>query len=144
MESTIVNKLITALGKEKVLTNEAVKERYHHIWRMNEPLQAKAVVLPRSTQDIAAVLKLCNEHQQTVIVHGGLTNLVGSTETSKDEIVIAMEKMNTAWTAASQDIYAATQEANGGAGNPESGADAPTDGKEEVTDVEFEEVDDKS
>ncbi len=53
----------------------------------------------------------------------------------------AMEKMNTAWTAASQDIYAATQEGQ----NEGSAQGNPSDKKadEEVTDVEFEEVDDK-
>lgn len=58
----------------------------------------------------------------------------------------AMEKMNTAWQAASQDIYAASQEAGGGDPNAAGGdAGAGADGKdgEEVTDVEFEEVDDK-
>ncbi len=56
----------------------------------------------------------------------------------------ALEKMNTAWTAASQDIYAASQEANGGEGPTAepSGEQGNKDG-EEVTDVEFEEVDDK-
>ncbi len=67
------------------------------------------------------------------------------------QIEAATEKLNTAWQAASQDIYAAQQEAQGGAG---AGAeDIPTDqanagdggekgGAEDVTDVEFEEVDD--
>ena len=56
----------------------------------------------------------------------------------------AVEKMNTAWSAASQDIYAASQEAEGGAEGAGS-AGPETGGKdgEEVTDVEFEEVEDK-
>ncbi len=58
----------------------------------------------------------------------------------------AMEKMNTAWQAASQDIYAASQEAGtqGDAGAENAQADSNNNkGDEEVTDVEFEEVDDK-
>lgn len=55
----------------------------------------------------------------------------------------AMETMNTAWQAASQDIYQASQ--NGGAegGAQDFGAGTPNDGNnttEDVTDVEFEEV----
>jgi len=52
--------------------------------------------------------------------------------------------MNTAWQAASQDIYAASQDGEGA--NPNADASADNGGKqeaEEVTDVEFEEVDDK-
>ncbi len=61
-----------------------------------------------------------------------------------DKIDAAMEKMNTAWQAASQDIYQANQEAqaNGGA-DQANASEGGGDGKEEVTDVEFEEVDDK-
>jgi len=58
-----------------------------------------------------------------------------------DALDSAMEKMNTAWTAASQDIYAATQQ-EGNSGNPE-GESTSNSTDEEVTDVEFEEVDDK-
>lgn len=54
----------------------------------------------------------------------------------------AMESMNQAWQAASQDIYQASQQAGGAA---EGGNTAGTSGDttEDVTDVEFEEVGDK-
>ncbi len=94
MATNIISLLQNKLGTDKVLTEEAVNERYHHIWKMNEPLQALAVVLPRSSQDVSEVLKICNKHGQPVVVHGGLTNLVGSTEANENEVVIAMEKLN--------------------------------------------------
>ena len=94
MNTSIVTRLQEALGKDMVLTEAAVRERYYHIWRMDEPLQALAVVLPKTTADVAATLKICHQYQQPVVVHGGLTNLVGSTETAADEVVIAMERMN--------------------------------------------------
>lgn len=58
------------------------------------------------------------------------------------KIDAAMEVMNTAWTAASQDIYAASQAAEGGAGAEPTADAAGGEAKEneEVTDVEFEEV----
>lgn len=90
----IVNILEAKIGTYKVVTGTAVSDRYHHIWKMDQPLQAKAVVLPRSTQDVSDVLSICNNAGQRVSVHGGLTNLVGGTETHEDEIVISLEKMN--------------------------------------------------
>ena len=51
-----------------------------------------------------------------------------------DAIDTAMEKINTVWTAASEEMYKASQE---GAAAPENGAENTTD---DVTDVEFEEV----
>ena len=94
MEQNIINLLIDRLGKEKVLSQKAIGERYEHIWRMDIPLKAKAVVFPKSTEDVSVILKICHEYNQPVIVHGGLTGLVGGTETTIEEVVISMEKMN--------------------------------------------------
>jgi molecular chaperone DnaK len=60
---------------------------------------------------------------------------------SKDIAAIdtAMEALNTAWTAASEDLYKATQEAQAGA-NPGDGAAPGAEGEPKVQDVDFEEV----
>jgi len=60
-----------------------------------------------------------------------------------EKIESAMEAMNTAWQAASQDIYQAQQEAQGGAegGASEGEGSDNTNQGDDVTDVEFEEVD---
>ena len=51
----------------------------------------------------------------------------------------SLEEMNAAWTAASEDMYKATQEA--GAQNPADGQQQnASSGSENVTDAEFEEV----
>lgn len=59
----------------------------------------------------------------------------------------SMEKMNAAWQAASQDIYAAEQAAGGSGGAQDFGANdgqsSGNSGADDVTDVEFEEVGDK-
>ena len=61
-----------------------------------------------------------------------------------DRVDAATEKVNEAWQAASQDIYSATQQEEGG---PQAGAEqaqgdsAESNGADDVTDVEFEEVD---
>jgi len=60
----------------------------------------------------------------------------------------AMEELNAAWTAASQDLYAAQQDGAAGAegaANPDAeNAEATDDATAEAEDVEFEEVDDKA
>lgn len=62
-----------------------------------------------------------------------------------DAVNAATEVLNTAWQAASQDMYAATQDgAEGAAPDAGAGNAGGADDAEEVTDVEFEEVDDKS
>ncbi len=65
-----------------------------------------------------------------------------------DQIDAAMEKINEAWKAASEEMYKAQQDTQGGAaGGPQPGADAGANGEEagaedDVQDVDFEEVKD--
>ena len=58
------------------------------------------------------------------------------------QIDSALAEMNNAWTAASEDMYKATQDAGGGqpGGNGQQGPNAGADQGEHVTDAEFEEV----
>ena len=39
-------------------------------------------------------MEWCHSHQQEIVVHGGLTNLVGGTQTHPDQLVVSIEKMN--------------------------------------------------
>ena len=94
MTHDLISALQRSLGEHKVLNGTAVAGRYHHIWKMNEPLKAIAVLLPQSTEDVAAAMKICHQYDQPVAIHGGLTNLVGATETTENEVVISLEKLN--------------------------------------------------
>lgn len=90
----IVQLLIETLGSSKVLTGQLLQQRYCHIWKMDEPLKALAVIIPNELEDITKALQLCNEHGQEIIVHGGLTNLVGATFVEPHQIVLSLEKFN--------------------------------------------------
>ena len=61
---------------------------------MNEPTKTPLIVLPKTTKDVSEIMKICNKLSQKIVIHGGLTNLVGGTKTSQDAIVISLEKMN--------------------------------------------------
>ncbi len=77
------------------------------------------------------------------VIEGALTELK-TAHASKDlsGIDAALEKLNTAWQAASQDMYNATGGAPGadGSANPQSDAGGKASSDGEVTDVDFEEV----
>ena len=90
----ITEELVNALGEGRVLMEDALRDRYTHIWKMDQSLKAVAVILPRSTEELSKAMFICHEHGQSVNIHGGLTNLVGATETTENEIVISLEKMN--------------------------------------------------
>ena len=75
-------------------TSQEAKSRFSHIWKTDKPLQCKGVCLPRTTQEVSTIMKWCHKTQQEVVVHGGLTNLVGGTKTKSDQLVVSLEKMN--------------------------------------------------
>ncbi len=58
------------------------------------------------------------------------------------QIETALEKLNTVFQAASEEMYKAAQEQQANAGGGEPNANASNNGQEEVTDVDFEEVKD--
>ena len=93
-EDNLIEELKSILKENQLLIKEDVLTRFSHIWKTDEPLQAIAVTLPKTTKEVSEIVKLCNKHNQQIIVHGGLTNLVGGTETQKNQLVISLEKMN--------------------------------------------------
>ena len=76
-DSDVIADLIAALGEDCVLTGEAVQERQAGIWR-SDSIQAKALLRPRTTEQVSQALAICNAHGQSVIAHGGLTGLAAS------------------------------------------------------------------
>ncbi len=90
----VADLFVAVLPSSLIITGDALKERYHHIWHMDQSLNALCVLLPENTQQVSDILKICTLKKLPVVVHGGLTNLVGSTETNGDEVVISTERLN--------------------------------------------------
>jgi FAD/FMN-containing dehydrogenase len=91
--SDVVQELIDALGENCVLTGDAVHSRSAGIWR-RDTVQAKALIRPRSTEEVSTALRICHARGQKVVAHGGLTGLVESAITSPDEVALSLERMN--------------------------------------------------
>lgn len=90
----MIQELTSIVGENNILAHGKEKTRFTHIWKTDIPLAALAVVFPRSTEEVSAIMKLCHENNQEVVVHGGVTNLVGGTQTQEKQLVISLEKMN--------------------------------------------------
>ena len=92
--STVIEKLIDALGKHKVLSREQAAERISGVFGKGNSMDVKALILPESTRDVSVALKICNEYKQAVVPQGGLSNVVDSATANEQEIAISLEKMN--------------------------------------------------
>lgn len=89
----LVENLVEITGSTGVLTDEDVSSRAVGIWRP-QGIQAQAIVRPQSTDEVSAILKLCNEQGQTVIAHGGRTGLVEGADTTQTDLILSLERMN--------------------------------------------------
>ncbi len=89
---TLVEKLLALLGGDGVLLGTTVQARATS-WIDPAPLAALALVRPRTTAEVAAVLRLCHAAQQPVVAYGGGTNLVDATHTTPHDLVLSLERM---------------------------------------------------
>jgi len=89
----VVRALQDALGDGAVLTGDDVTSRSAGIWR-RDTLKAKALVRPRSTEELSTAMAICHAHNQSVIAQGGLTGLVHGADTTPDDVVVSLERMN--------------------------------------------------
>jgi FAD/FMN-containing dehydrogenase len=94
VQDPVLKDLLSYLDKEVVLTGDELTGRYCHIWHTEVQLQAKALLLPRSTAEVSAICRICNAHNQSMVVHGGLTGLVGGTVSRPSDIAISLQRMN--------------------------------------------------
>ena len=85
----------SAIGAMQVLTG-ADMVRYLTDWRGRFTGQALAVVRPGSTDEVAAIIKLCNQFKVPIVPQGGNTGLVlGSVpDASGQAIVLSLARLN--------------------------------------------------
>ena len=93
-ENSIISLFIEVLDSSSVLVGESLKSRFYHIWKTDIQLESLCLLLPRTTDEVSSIVKICYDNNQEIIIHGGLTNLVGSTISNKTQVVISLEKMN--------------------------------------------------
>jgi len=88
----LIAQLKGIVGDSGVLVDEAVTGRYPGYFM--QQIQSRLLVRPTCTEQVAAVLRLCNEVKQPVVTQGGMSGWVRATETTPDDLVLSMEKMN--------------------------------------------------
>ena len=81
-------KLEAVLGEKGLVLGDALAERLIPHGRPGVLLR------PRSTEEVAAALRLCNDAGQPVVPYGGLTGLVEATTADDSEVAISLERMN--------------------------------------------------
>ena len=90
----IIKKFRNVIDDISIIKGNDLKSRFYHIWKTDISLESICVLLPRNTEQVSEIMKICYENDQEVVIHGGLTNLVGATKSNNSQVVISLEKMN--------------------------------------------------
>lgn len=91
---TLLADLTACVGEAHVLTDDAFGS-YQEDPRGRFKGKAMAVVQPRTTQEVSAVVKLCAKHQVCIIPYAGGTGLVGGQTYlgNRSAILLSIERM---------------------------------------------------
>jgi FAD/FMN-containing dehydrogenase len=88
-----LGRIRVALSRGDVLTGEEIKGRV--AWTAPQAsCVAAAVIRPASTEEVSAVLRICDEQGQPVVTHGGRTGLVGGVDCQPGDVILSLERMN--------------------------------------------------
>ncbi len=82
------------VGEQYLLTEQDDKLNYGQDWsRLYQPAPA-FIVRPGSTEEVAKVLSLANQHKLAIVPSGGRTGLSGGAVASNGEIVLSLDRLN--------------------------------------------------
>jgi FAD/FMN-containing dehydrogenase len=82
-----------ALGDEAVRVGDAIGERSMTDWTRHEPTRPAALLLPRTTEQVARALMICNDARQSVVPQGGMTGLAGGSIPRATDIALSLDRL---------------------------------------------------
>lgn len=89
----LLSRLERRLDRAGILAGEAIDPRYGDDLSGGGSLRPAAVFRPRHGADVAAILGVCNELGQPLVVQGGRTGLSGGARVGAGEAVLSLERM---------------------------------------------------
>ena len=90
----LIERLQNVLEPNDLLTGDAVRARAAASgWDGAEGCQARALVRPRTTEQVAHVVRICSELDQPIVTQGGVTGLVQGSVADAAEVVLSLERM---------------------------------------------------
>jgi FAD/FMN-containing dehydrogenase len=95
--SALLEELLSLLGPAGIIdhrTDNGITSRQTDGWGARE-CHSTAVIRPVNTEQLSNAIKLCHQAGQKIVTHGGCTNMTRGCVSSKNELVISLERMAT-------------------------------------------------
>lgn len=98
MESKVIDKMISIVGKDYVIDDIEQKMSYFYD-EIEHTMRPKAnedsiVVKPKDTDEISMIMKYANKNNLTVVIRGGGTGLSGACTPIRESIILSTERFN--------------------------------------------------
>jgi len=90
----IVARLAELLEPNAMVTGTQLGDKYSVDYTGENPQRPIAVLRPKTTEELALMMRECNAAAQPVVVQGGLTGLSGGATPRAGEIAISLERMS--------------------------------------------------
>ncbi|MBA35962.1 MAG: FAD-binding oxidoreductase [Oleispira sp.] len=93
-QAELENQLKAIVGDDKVKTDADSLETFGKDWTKIYPPNPSAIVFPKTTEQVQAIVKFANEHQVSLVPSGGRTGLSAGAVAANGEVVVAFDYMN--------------------------------------------------
>ena len=81
------------LPADAIVSSSTLADRASSYWDPS-PTEAQCLLRPGTTAQLSAVMRICHEKDQTVVVQGGLTGVVEGAKSTGEDVIISLERMN--------------------------------------------------
>lgn len=93
-QADLESQLKSIVGDDKVKTDADSLETFGKDWTKIYPPNPSAIVFPKTTEQVQAIVKFANEHQVALVPSGGRTGLSAGAVAANGEVVVAFDYMN--------------------------------------------------
>jgi FAD/FMN-containing dehydrogenase len=93
-QAELENQLKAIVGEDKVKTDDVSLETYGKDWTKIYPPNPSAIVFPKTTEQVQAIVNFANEHHVALVPSGGRTGLSAGAVAANGEVVVSFDYMN--------------------------------------------------
>lgn len=95
LSQAVIDQLVAIVGADKVRTDSESLDTFGKDWTKIYPPNPSAIVFPKTTQHVQAIVQLANEHGFALVPSGGRTGLSAGAVAANGEVVVAFDYVNT-------------------------------------------------
>ena len=94
MDTNFISELTQIVGADGIRASNAEKQVYAFDAYTLEKQIPGVVVLPRSTEEVSAIARLCHANGVSMVPRGSGTGLAGGATAAEDQVLISTARMN--------------------------------------------------